>query len=157
MDLPTGYRADSLRVSNTTFSALSVLNGDAFAKQFGGPTGNDPDFFKVTFTGRSLPGGNGSTTGSVDFYLADYRFDDNSQDFIVDTWELLDLTSLSDARSIELSFDSSDSIIIDGVRYLNTPAYVAIDNLELTAVPEPSSIIAMAGMGIAAIRRRRSS
>jgi len=151
IEIPTGYRADSLRVTNTTFSALSILNGDSFAKQFGGSSGDDPDFFKVTFVGHSLPGGNGTTTGSIDFFLADYRFDDNDQDFVVDTWELLDLTSLGDARSIEISFDSSDI----GEFGINTPAYVAIDNLELTSMPEPNSILAIAGLGIAAIRRRR--
>jgi len=151
MDLPTGYYADSLRVTNATYPALSMTNGDAFAKQFGGISGSDPDFFKVTFTGYSQPGANGSTTGSVDFYLADYRFTDSAQDYIVDTWELLDLTTLGAARSIDFAFASSDV----GNFGINTPLYVAIDNLELTAIPEPSSFVAIAGLGITAIRRRR--
>jgi hypothetical protein len=30
---------------------------------------------------------------SIEFYLADFRFANNSQDYILKTWEYLDLTS----------------------------------------------------------------
>src|SRR4029077_6587926 len=55
--------------TNTTYAALSMLSGDSFAKKFGGASGNDPDFFKLTIIGKNAVE---QTTGTVDFYLADY-------------------------------------------------------------------------------------
>ena len=37
-----------LKIANSTYVALSMQNGDAFAKKFGGDDGNDPDWFKIT-------------------------------------------------------------------------------------------------------------
>jgi hypothetical protein len=35
-----------------TYAALSMRDGDGFAKQFGGASGDDPDYFLLTITGR---------------------------------------------------------------------------------------------------------
>ncbi len=128
INLPDDWRADSMLVTNTTFAFLSMQNGDEFAKQFGGDDGNDPDFFKVTFRGFDEENTQGNITGEVDFYLADFRFSDNSKDFIVDTWVFVDLTELESAKSIGFSFDSSDI----GYFGINTPVYVAFDELVIT-------------------------
>ena len=125
IDLPDGYSLESARITNTTYAALSIENGDSFAKQFGGESGNDPDFFLLTITG--LDNG-GNSVGEVDFYLADYRFEDNSQDFIVNDWEFVDLSSLDGATQLSFELTSSDN---DPVFGLNTPAYFALDNLIL--------------------------
>jgi len=119
--------------TNTTYAALSMLNGEGPAKRFGGPTGDDPDWFLLTITGRD---GNGNITGSVDFYLGDYRFSDNNLDYIVDSWEFVDLTSLGLVKSIEFTLSSSDV----GEWGMNTPAYFAMDNL---IIPEPSTMFLM--------------
>jgi len=70
-------------------------------------------------------------TGSQEFFLADFRFADNSLDFVVDEFESVDLTALGDARSVQLSFDSSDI----GNFGINTPLFIAIDNIQLSASP----------------------
>ena len=57
-------------ITNTTYAALSMLNGDGFAKKFGGDSGNDADWFLL-----SISGTNSAQSNRVDFYLADYRFD----------------------------------------------------------------------------------
>lgn len=146
VDLPAGQTAQSVRVTNTTYAALSMLNGDSFAKAFGGESGDDPDYFDVIFTGKDNAD---QTTGTVTFRLADYTFADNSQDYIVDTWQQVDLTPLGDAASIETSWASTDV----GDFGINTPRYVAIDNL--TLVPEPGSAALLALAGLLATRRRR--
>ena len=127
VNLPEGQAPDWILVTNSTFAFLSMLNGDGFAKQFGGASGNDPDFFKVIFTGFDGLNASGQSVGSVDFYLADFRFADNSLDFIVDVWTLVDLSGLANAQSIGISFESSDV----GDFGINTPTYVAVDELQL--------------------------
>ncbi len=153
INLPSGDLPGSVRVTNTTYAALDMTNGSGFSKKFGGATGNDPDWFMVTFTGYSLPGATGSQTGTaVDFYLADYRFADNAQDYIVNTWQQVDLSPLGNATSIGLSWGSSDV----GGFGINTPTYVALDNLTIAPVPEPGTwvLVGVAGVAVLAMRRR---
>ena len=120
-----GGVVEGLFVTNSTYATLSMLNGDSFAKKFGGETGDDPDFFKLTV--RAYLDGSLSID-SVEFYLADYRFEDNSQDYIVQEWTYLDLTPLGNADSLFFSLASSDV----GDFGINTPGYFCIDNLTTT-------------------------
>lgn len=164
-DLALGADTMGIHVTNTMYAALSMLRGDQFAKKFGGASGNDADYLSLTVLGFSALGATGSVVGSTDpFYLADYRFANNSLDYIVNTWASLDLTPLlkAGARSIGFRIDSSDRSQFGGPGspiYLNTPTVFAMDGLTFgfTAVPEPSSI-AMVGLGLAglaAMARRR--
>lgn len=135
--------------TNTTYAALSMLNGDFFAKKFGGATGNDADFFKLTITGWSATN---QTTGSVDFYLADYRFANNAQDYIVRDWTFVNLATLGTVARLTFGLTSSDN----GGFGMNTPAYFALDDLAVTAVPEPSELaLVAAGLVMLAMARRR--
>ena len=109
-------------VTNSNFAYYSMLNGDMFAKKFGGETGDDPDWFVLTITGKD---DNDVPTGTVDFYLADYRFGDNSHDYIVNTWEYVNLTSLGAVKSLEFSLNSSDV----GPWGINTPLYFVMDTV----------------------------
>ncbi len=141
---------EGLYVNNTTYTALSMLNGDSYAKQFGGDTGDDEDWFMLT-----VEGFNGTASqGTVDFYLADYRSSDNSQDYILDDWGWVDLSGLgSNVTSLAFTLSSSDT----SYGYMNTPSYFALDELTYEAVPEPSTVLLVAGGfgGLAWLRRRR--
>ncbi len=110
-------------ITNNTYSYLSMLNGDGFAKRFGGITGNDPDYFLLTIK-KYKDGILGAER--VDFYLADYRFEDNAQDYIVSEWEYVDLISLGDVDSLSFTLSSTDI----GTHGMNTPAYFSMDNFE---------------------------
>jgi hypothetical protein len=152
INLPPGTRPASMRVTNSTYAALSMKNGDSFAKKFGGPSGNDPDFFRLTIQGRDAVG---ALTGSVDFYLADYRFADHSQDYIVSQWTTVNLSGLPAATS-ELTFRLTSSDV--GQFGMNTPAYFALDNLVVTPVPEPGALALAglaAGLGARRVVRRK--
>lgn len=148
IDLPAGTAPVSVDITNTTYAALSMKNGDSFAKKFGGTTGNDPDYFKLTLTGYTGASGSGSVTSAIDVYLADFRFADNSLDYILSSWLTVDLTSLGQAQSIGLSFETTDV----SFGFANTPTYVALDNF--TAIPEPASLSLLV-LGSAALLRRR--
>jgi hypothetical protein len=108
-------------ITNATYAALSMRDGDAFAKKFGGDSGNDPDWFKITL--RSYFQG-ALSQDSVDMYLADFRFMDNDSDYILKTWEWVDLTSLGNTDSLQIYLSSSDN----GAFGMNTPAYFCIDD-----------------------------
>ena len=94
-----------LYVTNSNYAYYSMLNGDGFAKKFGGADGSEPDWFLLTITGKDI---DGNDVSSVDFYLADYRFGDDSEDYIVDTWQCVDLTPMGEVVSLEFALSSSD-------------------------------------------------
>jgi hypothetical protein len=122
----------SLDVSNTTYAGISMRDGDGFAKQFGSfnnaagepDSTNGEDFFKVWFICESFDLEN---KDSIEFFLADFRFTDSTEDYILDTWETIDLTSLSfEVGHVSMRFESSDN----GDFGMNTPGYIAIDNIK---------------------------
>ncbi len=117
-----GHPVSGMYVTNSTHAYLSMLDGDAFAKKFGGVTGNDPDFFLLTI--KAFYNGTESAD-SVNFYLADFRFADNNEDYIVDEWIWVDLTSLGAADSLSFVLTSSDV----GQFGMNTPAYFCVDDV----------------------------
>jgi hypothetical protein len=120
--LPERGFVQSLYITNSNYTYYSMLNGDDFAKKFGGESGDDPDWYKLTITGKDV---DGNSVGAVDFYLADYRFEDNAEDYIVDTWKYVDLTPLGQVMSLEFTLSSSDT----GDFGMNTPGYFAIDTV----------------------------
>jgi len=113
---------DGLFATNTTWTALSMEKGDDFARKFGGDTGGDPDWFLLTITGLD---GDGETTGVVEFYLADFRFDNSDEDYIISQWTWVDLTSLGQVAALILVLSSSDT----GEWGMNTPGYFAVDSI----------------------------
>jgi len=122
-----GKVVDGMYITNNTYAYLSMRDGDQFAKKFGGVDGNDPDFFLLTIKKYF----NGAlSTDSIDFYLADYRFEDNSQDYIVDEWTYLDLSSLGNVDSLQFTLMSSDTSSFG----FNTPGYFCVDNVTTTDV-----------------------
>lgn len=137
--LPTERVALGFHATNTTYTYLSMRDGDAFAKQFGGPSGDDPDWFTLTISGYDAAG---VLTGTVDFDLADFRFADGSLDYIVDEWTWVDLTSLGAVKELGFALSSSDT----SGGFLNTPGYFAMDGL--TIVPEPGTAV-LVGVGLA--------
>lgn len=161
--LPEGVNPTSVELTNVAFAALVMRDGDpnGFARKFGTPpTGQPPqvwpDFLKLTITGLDA-GGTPLAAAPVEFYLADYRQIGGAAPYIVDAWTTVDLSSLAGARYLVLSETGSDHNDFG----LATPAYVALDNLVLTPVPEPATcVLALVGaalVGLAARRGRRSS
>lgn len=145
INLPASQFADSILITNTTYAYFDMRDGSQFSKVFGGPTGDDPDFFLLTITGLdSLD----APIGTVDFYLADFRFADNSLDYLIDSWTEVDLTGLDGAATLSFGLTSSDV----GEFGMNTPAYFAIDNLHV--VPEPVTLTLLAFGGVLALRRK---
>ncbi|MEN9304173.1 MAG: hypothetical protein RL264_2602 [Bacteroidota bacterium] len=120
---PSMPQLDSIYITNSTYAALSMRDGDDFAKKFGGVTGNDPDFFRLIIRAYSA---GVQRPDSVVFYLADYRFEDNSLDYIVNDWRAVNINALGGALdSLNFELQSSDV----GAFGMNTPAFFCIDDL----------------------------
>ena len=166
IDFTSPKVVSSIAVTNSTFAYLSMLNGDDFAKKFGDTINangendgtNGEDFFRLRILGRDQ---NSSITDSVIVYLADYRFSDNSQDYILKDWLTVDLNALGTIQFLEFELSSSDI----GSWGMNTPAYFALDNLvygnlalaenatQLTVYPNPTTDVIHIGQqqGIATL------
>lgn len=111
----------SIFITNSAYTALTIKNGDAFSKKFGGVSGNDPDWFKLDIIGYN----DSLVTDTVHFYLADYRFSDSLQDYIVKEWTEINLSALGQITKLDFVLSSSDT----GVYGMNTPAFFCFDNL----------------------------
>ncbi|MBR0539199.1 MAG: DUF4465 domain-containing protein [Bacteroidales bacterium] len=123
-------------VTNNLWAYQNMLEGDYTVTPFGGTTGNDPDWFKLTATGKNA---NGQTVGTLDFYLADYRFDNPEDDYILSTWEWFDLSPLGEVVSISFSLESTKT----NYGGMITPAYFCMDNFngEVTPVDLPPYVV----------------
>ena len=110
---------DHFWVTNTTYTALSMLNGDPYAKKF-----EAGDWFKLIINAYDR---DGAPTGTpVEFYLADFR--SATSPGVVTEWTLVDLTPLgSHVHKVVFDFDSSDS----GEWGINTPTYFCFDHLAI--------------------------
>lgn len=141
--LPSETLALGFYAVNTTYAGLSMQDGDDFSKQF---NGEDEDWFLLTIEGFDTLG---TSQGTVDFYLADFRSPDPLDHYILADWSWVDLAVLGGSvRSLEFSLSSSDV----GAFGMNTPAYFAMD--EFTVIPEPGTLIlALLGLGLLATRR----
>ena len=125
---PYQFELQEAYISNNTYAFNSMRDGDDYAKKFGGVSGNDPDFFSVTFNGFSY----GQPVGSsVTFFLADFRLEDNTLDYIIRDWTRVDLTALGTVDSVTFHFESSDI----GDFGINTPLYFCMDDMKMNAVP----------------------
>jgi len=113
-----------LYVTNSTYAALSMQDGDAYSKKFGGETGNDEDWFKLEITGWNE---SKIEVGKIEFYLADYRFSDNSQDYIIKDWQWIDLSSITNTTYLTFKLSSTDN----GEWGMNTPAFFCIDEVTI--------------------------
>lgn len=121
----TGKIVNGLYVTNSTYTHNSMRDGDDFAKKFGGTDGTDPDFLKLEIRKYS----NGKLQDNVvDFYLADFRSEDGAEDYIINDWQWIDLTSLGNVDSLQFTLVSTDL----GDYGINTPLFFCIDNLEIS-------------------------
>lgn len=126
----TAHTVTGCYVTNNLWAYQNMHDGDATATAFGGPTGNDPDWFKLTATGKNA---SGQTVGTAEFYLADYRFENNDDDYILNTWEWFDLSTLGAVHTISFSLSSSKN----NSGGMITPAYFCIENFNGTAPTPP--------------------
>lgn len=125
--------------TNSTYVYLDMKNGSSFTKKFGGDDGNDPDYFLVKFYSYL----DENLVDSCELYLADFRFDENSEDYVLDDWTYVDFNNdiETDIKidSIAIKYESSDT----GQFGINTPVYLCMDDFNAISSAEvmPENIV----------------
>ncbi len=111
-----------ISITNSTYAYLDMQDGSGFSKKFGGDDGNDPDYFRVKI---NYIDANDSVIQRDTFYLADFRFSDNSQDYILNDWITIkpfDFHKNQEFHRLSFELESSDN----GMYGMNTPAYFCL-------------------------------
>ncbi len=115
----------SLKIANTTLGHYLMKFGSDDFERMGGPSGTNPDWCRVTITGLDTQG---AVSGEIVFYLADYRFDNNKRDYIVDRWETIDLTALGAVTEVQFNLTTS---MINDEQIMLSPEMFCLDELKV--------------------------
>lgn len=110
---------ESMWVMNTTYVALTILEGNAFAGT--PPLEDEKGWLLLTVEGFNAAG---RSTGKEKFYLADFR---EGGDGLVTEWSKVELESLGKVNKLVFSLSGSDT----GEYGLNTPAYFCLDDIKI--------------------------
>jgi uncharacterized protein DUF4465 len=151
LTIPAGFVASSMQVTNTTYAGIVIQNGNAFSRKFGDNPATPgtvetsfPDYFKLTIGGRDAA--DQPVGMPIDVYLADYRFANDAQDYVLREWLPVSLSSLGGATKLTFDLETTDV----GQFGPNTPLYFAMDNLVIEPIPEPATAALALAMALAA-------
>lgn len=115
-DAPEGRVIKGMNITNSAWVVECVKKGNGSAQKFA-----QGSWFKVIFTGTKAD----ESTASVEYYLADYRSENEADWTCLTDWAWIDLSSLGKVVSLSISFDGTDK----SYGYLSTSTYVCIDNV----------------------------
>jgi len=116
-----------IKVTNSTYAALSMKYGDGTGKKFGGADSTENDWFKLQIIGIDK---SGVVTDTANVYLADFRYSSKKMDYILNSWLSVDLLKLGEVKKLKFLLSSSDN----GIYGMNTPGYFCLDDLEYKPV-----------------------
>ncbi|MCM1476289.1 MAG: DUF4465 domain-containing protein [Bacteroides sp.] len=106
-------------ITNSAWVMDCIENGDGLSSVAGGF--DKGDWYKLSITGLL----NSSRTGTVEFYLADFRADNEIDRYALDTWQWLDLSALGKVNKLWFTLESTKK---NGLS-MTTPAYFCVDNV----------------------------
>jgi hypothetical protein len=127
-----GKTVFGFEITNSTYAYNSMKYGDMFDTAF-----HHGDWFLLTIKGYR---DSMLTPDSVNFYLADYRFADTDSNYILNTWQWVNLTSLGHVDSLQFSLSASDT----GAYGMNVPAFFCMDNFTTNETNESIKTVATA-------------
>lgn len=117
------YLVESIAICPTSYVYGTITEGNPFGNDPGKSLKEVGGWFKVTATGYTA---SGAKTVTVEKYICDYR-NQNKPVETATTWQLWDLSGLGRVNKVVFNFEGSDV----GQWGLNTPAYLAIDDITL--------------------------
>ena len=119
-------------ITNSAYTYDNIINGD-----YANPAFSEGDYLLLTVHGY-----NGATsTGDIEFYLADYRSTDASEHFALNEWKWLDLSSLGEVTHIDFDLFTTKS---DAYGF-TTATYFCIDNFGGVAPTDPTALDQIGG------------
>lgn len=115
----TGEVVSGFYITSTAWTKYAILNGDGMSSDGGKPFAKG-DWLKITVKGYLKE----EQVSSLDYYLADYRSENEKDHYIVDSWQWLDLTSLGNIDAVTFVMDGSKRNDYG----VTTPIYFCLDN-----------------------------
>ncbi|MFM9944691.1 MAG: DUF4465 domain-containing protein [Bacteroidia bacterium] len=109
----------NFNITNSTYTFKDMKNGSGFSKKFGGATGNDLDFLKLSMIYYDAQNRAIDTTTMM---LADYS---KSPKQLLNSWSGMNALFFNKVQRIEFQLESSDN----GTFGMNTPAYFCLDEM----------------------------
>lgn len=114
-----GDTIPGLWLTNTAWVADAIARGDGLSDVEGGFAHGD--FLKISITGLL----DSRNVGTVDFYPADFRFDNPADRYALDSWQWVDLSSLGRVNKLWFRMESTKR----NAYGMTTPAYFCLDNV----------------------------
>ncbi len=117
-----------IEICNTSYVYGVIQNGNNFAASLVNAKG----WFKVQAYGYDAQGQMTNGGQPLEYTICDYR-ENGTPKNIDDDWEEWNLSQLGEVNRVIFNFVGSDI----SYGYLNTPGYIAIDNIEIFAPKKP--------------------
>jgi hypothetical protein len=114
-----GHPVKGFYVTNSTYVYNTIAPG--YPVEYPARKFHNGDWFKLTIYGYS---GGVLKADSASVYLADFLFPDSTMNYVLNTWQWVDLLPLGNVDSLQFALSSTDN----GVYGMNTPAYFCMDN-----------------------------
>lgn len=128
----TNAEVDSIQgmyVTNTAWVKDAILNGDGMSTVPGGFAKGD--YFKLIVKGQGID----NNFKEVEFYLADYRDEDEANHYLIDTWQWIDLRPLGKVKKIVYDLQSTKA----NDWGMTTPSYFCMDDVNGSRVIEKAT------------------
>ena len=113
-----GADVSGFYVTNTANNVNAYVNGDGMSTAPGGFAKGD--WFKMTVNVVKAD----DTTASIDYYLADYRADNEADHYYLDTWQWVDLRQFGKIKKMTFGFEGTKR----NAYGLTTPTYACLDD-----------------------------
>lgn len=113
-----GADVSGFYVTNTANNVNAYVNGDGMSTAPGGFAKGD--WFKMTVNVVKAD----DTTASIDYYLADYRADNEADHYYLDTWQWVDLRQFGKIKKMTFGFEGTKR----NASGLTTPTYACLDD-----------------------------
>ena len=105
-------------ITNSAYTADAIINGDGMSTP---STGFEKgDYLKLIIHAETTDG----STVSTEYFLADYRSDNNPDHYYLNTWQWVDLRNLGKVKNIKFGFEGTKR----NEYGLTTPTYFCLDD-----------------------------
>lgn len=141
IDVMNKENGDNIRgfyVTNTAWVYDAVKKGDGMSDVAG--SFQKGDYFKLIIKGKKAD----NTESQVEYYLADYRAENEADHYVLDTWQWVDLSSLGEVKSVSFKMEGTKK----NNWGLTTPTYFAFDNFNGVRSEKAGAAVAAQGQTI---------